>query len=211
MKYTPRLKDKEIKENHSYFIERVSIYKKMGLDFRTARRLVLKKAGLLQNDLLEIGSGNGYTTLALARAGYKFVSIDKDKEALRKTALNLAYEGLLSNVEFYVMDAGSLSFDDETFHNIMIVNLFHHIDGIDDILSEVDRVLCVNGKAIMADFNKKGMEIIDSVHKREGRIHKDSGVTKNHVYSYFNALGYKMQEFKDRCHWVLITEKTVQQ
>lgn len=211
MKYTPRFTKKEIDENHRHFSERVGLYKNLGLDFTNSRKFIMEKSKPLRGNILEIGSGNGYTTLAFAKAGYKFISIDNDREALKRTALNLAYEKLLSNVEFYVMDGKSLSFDSGSFNNVIIVNLFHHIEKVEDVLLETDRVLQVEGKLIMADFNKKGMEIINSVHKKEGRKHEDSGVTKDYVYSYYKGLGYEIKDYKDRYHWVLIAEKKIQQ
>jgi len=211
MKYIPRLTKRDIIANHKHFIERVSVYRKRGLDFENTRNFILKKAQPIAGSILEIGSGNGYTTLALAKAGYKFTSIDNDNESLKKTALNLAYEKLLCNVEFYIMDARSLSFDSMSFQNVVAVNLFHHIEEIDNILSEIDRVLSLNGRAIMIDFSKKGMEIINGVHKKEHRFHKDSGVTKDYVFSYYKSLGYKIEDYDDTYHWVLIAEKNAQQ
>lgn len=211
MKYLPKFTKKEVEENRKYFSERVALYRKLGFDFENSRRFIIRKSKPLDGSILEIGSGNGYTTLALAKTDYKFISIDNDKEALRKTALNLAYEGLLRNVDFYLMDGKKLSFDNGSFHNVVIVNLFHHIDMIDNILSETDRVLCVDGKAVMADFNKRGMGIINSVHKKEGRIHEDSGVTKDYVHSYYKKLGYEIKDYKDRYHWLLIAKKNIQQ
>ncbi len=211
MRYSPKLTKKEIEENHRHFNERVNLYKKLGFDFEKSRKFIIEKMEPLRGNILEIGSGNGYTTLSLAKAGYKFVSIDNDKESLKRTALNVAYEKLLSNVKFYVMDGKRLSFDSGSFDNVIIVNLFHHIDKVDDILSETDRVLCVDGKVIMADFNKPGMEIINSVHKKEGRIHEDSGITKDYVCSYYKELGYEIRDYKERYHWVLISEKKIQQ
>ena len=210
MRYIPELTEDAIAENHKNFEERVTLYKGLGIDFSNIRESLLDKAGPLKGNILEIGAGSGYTTISLAKTGYKVISIDPDKEALRKTALNLAYERLLSRVELYVMDGKSLAFNDESFQNVIAVNLFHHIEGIDDMLCEIDRLLSFNGKTILADFNKNGMDIINSVHKNEGRIHENSGVTKDYIYSYFNKLGYKMSEPKDRYHWILIAEKKVQ-
>ncbi|MBU1062304.1 MAG: class I SAM-dependent methyltransferase [Candidatus Omnitrophica bacterium] len=211
MKYAPKLTKKEIEENHQHFTERTGLYKSLGLDFTDSRKFILKKTQPLRGKILEIGSGNGYTTLLLAKAGYKFISIDNDREALKRAALNLAYEKLLSNVAFYVMDGKSLSFNNGSFNNVIIVNLFHHIVKVKDILSETDRVLCVEGKLIMADFNKKAMEVINSVHKKEGHTHEDSGVTKDYVCSYYKDLGYEIKDYKDKYHWVLIAEKKLQQ
>jgi ubiquinone/menaquinone biosynthesis C-methylase UbiE len=211
MKYVPKLTKKEIDENRGYFTERVNLYKSLGLDFADSRKFIIKKAQPLCDRILEVGSGNGYTSVALAKWGYRFISIDNDRESLRKTALNLAHEKLLSNVELHVMDGKNLSFDNGSFRSVIIVNLFHHIDKVNDILLEINRVLSAGGKAIMADFNKKGMEIINSVHEREGRTHEDSGVTKDYIHSYYKSLGYEIKEYKDRHHWALIARKKIKQ
>lgn len=207
MRYIAKLTKKEIEENHKHFTERISLYKELGQDFIKSREFILEQAGPLHGRILEIGAGSGYATLSLAKKGYKLISIDPDKEVLRKTALNLAYEKLLSNVELYIMDGKALKFGNESFQIVVVINLFHHIEGVDGVLSEIDRVLCPGGKVIMADFNKKGMKIIDSVHHREGRVHENSGVSKDYVYSYFNELGYKIRELKDNYHWILMAEK----
>ena len=111
-KYTPKLTDEEAKERHKHFLERISLYKKLSLDFIESRSSIFEKVGPLKGKILEIGTGSGYTTLSLAKLGYKFISIDIDKEALKKASANLIQEGLISNVEFYLMDARKLLFED---------------------------------------------------------------------------------------------------
>jgi len=211
MRYIPKLTPKEIEQNHKRFKQRISLYKEKGLDFVRSRGFILEKAGLPQGSILEIGAGTGYTTLVLARAGYKFISIDKDKEALKIAALNLAYENTLTCVKFYAMDGQSMSFANDSFENIIVVSLFHHIDNVDGILSEIDRVLCMNGKLILADFNRKGMEIVNFVHKQEGRIHQDSGVSRDYISSYLYKLGYEISNYEEEHHWVLIAAKKIKQ
>ena len=207
MEYIPKLTDKEIEENHKIFSERASLYKKKGLDFAEERKFILERVFPLEGNILEVGTGTGHTTLALAKAGYEFISIDKDIEALKTAALNLAYEKVLSRVRFYVMDGKSLTFADSSFKNIVVVNLFHHVSVVDKMLSEINRVLCNGGKAVLADFSRKGMEIIAAVHREEGRTHEHSGVTKDYVHSYFRNLGYKIQGYDGAYEWVLIAEK----
>jgi ubiquinone/menaquinone biosynthesis C-methylase UbiE len=206
-KYSPKLTPQEIKENHKHLMERVSLYKKRGLDFEKSRQFMLKKAGQLKGDILEIGTGNGYTTISLAKAGYKFSSIDNDKGSLKTAALNLAYDGLLSNVKFYIMDGKSLDFKYGNFDNIVVVNLFHHIDGIDKMLSEIDRVLRKDGKLLLADFNKRGLQIIGDAHRKEGRIHQESGVTSSKVADYFHSLGYDTKNYNEKYHWLIVAQK----
>lgn len=209
--YIPKLTLKEIEENHKRFDERISLYKKRGLDFLKTRESILKKAQFLPGNILEIGTGTGHTTLALAKAGYEFISIDKDREALKTAALNLAYENVLSKVKFYVMDGESLDFANSSFNNIVIVNLFHHLDNANEVLSETDRVLSTSGRLILADFNERGMKIVGSVHKSEGHIHKNSGVSKDYVYFYLRDLGYKIENYEDKHHWILISKKQITQ
>ncbi len=207
LKYIPEITEEKKEENYSRFRERIALYKKHGLDFVKSREFILQKAGTLFGSILEIGSGTGYTTVFLAEAGYKFITVDKDPESLKITALNLAYKNLISNVVFYVMNAEALVFKNESFNNIICVNLFHHIKKIDKILSEMDRVLCKGGKIILADFNKRGMEIIDKVYKAEGRVHENFGISRDYVYSYFDDLKYKVEKYEETCHWVLISKK----
>ncbi len=209
MQYIPKLTPEEIEQNHKCFKQRISLYKEKGLDFVKSRGFILEKAGPLQGSILEIGTGTGYTTLILARAGYKFISIDKDKEALKIAALNLAYENALPCVKFYVMDGQSMSFANDSFKNVIVVSLFHHIDNVDGILSEIDRVLCINGKLILADFNRKGMEVVNSVHRQEGRTHQDSGVSRDYISSYLYKLGYEIRNYEEEYHWVLIAAKKI--
>lgn len=210
MKYTPKLTDREIEDNHLVFMERISLYKKRGLDIIASRKFIIDKSYPLNGSILEIGTGNGYTTLALAKAGYEIISIDNDREALKKTALNLAYENILSQVTFFVMDANSLSFEDNSFNNVICINMLHHIDSPNKIFLEMDKVLRADGKLVLADFNQKGMEIVNSIHKQEGRTHKDSGIRGDYVYSYFHGLGYEIKKYADEHHWILIGKKKIQ-
>jgi hypothetical protein len=79
------------------------------------------------------------------------------------------------------------------------------------MLSEIDRALCADGKVILADFNKKGMEIVNAVHKKEGRVHENSNITKDNIYIYFRGLGYEIKDYEDECHWLLIGRKLIEQ
>lgn len=207
MKYMPELTNRQIQDNRRLFDERRSLYKAKGLDFLKSREFILEKAGSLQGTILDIGSGKGIMALSLAKEGYSFTSMDKNEEMLNITALNLAYEDLLSKVELYVMDVYSLEFDENSFNNVFIVEALHHMDDIAGVFSEVDRVLSSEGKLVLADFNKKGMEIVDLVHSSEGNKHKSSPIGRNEAENWLDQNGYKVKRYEDKCHWVLIAYK----
>ncbi len=208
MKYrVPKLSPKAVKENNRYFKQRIAHYRKRGLDFPGSIKFILEKAAPLKGDILEIGTGTGHTTLSLAKAGYKFISVDKDKEIFRTAALNLSYAKLLGSVKFYTMDAKRLKFKDNSFDNIIGINVFHHIDKAKVMFSEIDRVLRPSGTVVFADFNKTGLRIVDRVHRNEGRKHESSDTTKDTTCSYFYEAGYNIRRFRHKCHWILIAKK----
>ena len=209
MRYIPKVSHESVEENHRHFMERVSIFKKRGFDFSRSLRFVLKKAEPLHGSILEIGTGTGHTMLAMAKAGYKFTSIDKDKDTLKIAALNLAYAKLLPLVEFHAMDGKKLKFKNSSFNNIIAVSVFHHISSVEKMLIEIDRVLSKNGKIVFADFNSKGMAIVNSVHKHEGRVHECTDASKEKIFSYFHGLGYDMDRYNSKSHWVIIGKKII--
>ena len=207
MEYIPKLTDEKIEEVHKHFEERLAVYKNRGLDFDKYRKFLLDRASSLEGNILELGTGTGYTTVTLARAGYKFTTIDTDEEALRTTAARLAYDKVLPNVKFYVMDATRLEFGNGSFKSIIAINLLHHVSEVEKLLSEADRVLCAKGKIVISDFNEEGQKIIDAVHKKEGRSHDHPVADKGRIRSFFNEKGYKTEGFESTGHWVLIAEK----
>ncbi|MBN1384839.1 MAG: class I SAM-dependent methyltransferase [Elusimicrobia bacterium] len=207
MLYVPKVSEKEKEENHKQFSERRALYRTKSFDFAESRKFILQKAGILSDSILEIGTGYGDTAIALTKTGYKITAIDRDIESLKIAAANLAYENLLPNVKFYVMNAEAMDFKKESFKSAICVNLFHHIKKVDKVLSEADRVLSKKGRFILADFNKKGIEIVNKIHKDEGRIHENLGIKEDYSYSYLNKLGYRTKRYKEKYHWVLVSEK----
>jgi SAM-dependent methyltransferase len=198
---------KELEENHIHYLRRLEIYRRKGLDHKKSRDLIVKNASLLNGLTLEIGTGHGHTTLALAKAGYNFIAIDRSFEMIRSTMKNLAYEELLDNTTFYIMDTNSLGFKNEIFSNIISVNLFHHLHEFKPILKEMNRILVSNGRLVIADFNKKGREIINEVHDEEGRKHEDFGVEEKDIFSFLVELGYNAKNIEEKYYWILIAEK----
>ncbi|MGB2601720.1 MAG: class I SAM-dependent methyltransferase [Candidatus Omnitrophota bacterium] len=207
MEYIPELTSKEVEEVHRHFEERLAIYRNRGLDFDKYRKFILDKVSPFESDILELGTGTGYTTLSLAKEGYEFTSIDTDEEALKTTAARLAYDKVLSNVKFYIMNATRLEFSNDSFKSVIAINLLHHVAEIEKLLSEADRVLCTKGKVVISDFNEEGREIIDTVHKEEGRSHDHPIADQGQIRSFFDEKGYKIEEFESTGHWILIGEK----
>ena len=200
--YKPNVSDDEIKENVSKFHERTEIYKLRGIDIMQSRSAIVRYAFPFQGAILEVGTGKGYMTISMARSGYNFISIDLDEEMLRFAALNLAAEQMLPKVSFFIMDASTLAFGDNSFSNIVSVCLFHHLYNASIVLREMDRVLVPGGKMVLADFNREGIKIVDDIHSEEGRLHQNSGITDEHIYKFLEALGYSLKQYAEQGHWM---------
>ena len=209
MKYVPKITDKEIEENYNLFEERQTFYKEKGLDFQKNRQFLFEKIGRLKGKILEIGPGKGKTAISLVRAGYDIVVIDTDEGMLKTTALNLAYKKLLGQVEFYIMDAYALEFQENSFSNIFMVEVLHHIENINGVFEEIDRVLTKGGIFILADFNENGMKIVDQVHKEAGNVHKNSFVGKETAKKWLIEHGYGIKEHEDTCQWAIVAKKRI--
>jgi ubiquinone/menaquinone biosynthesis C-methylase UbiE len=194
-------------ENHARFLERQEIYKKRGLDHLAHRQWLLKEAGALHGGILEIGSGRGNTALALARAGYRFVSVDLDMEMLECTMLNLAHEGWLGQASLCLADATRLGFRDGSFGTLVAVDFFHHLVEFGEAIAEMDRVLAHGGRAIISDFNRRGRALVSSVHEEEGRTHTGNFIPPGEAERFFLERGYTVAEGEDACHWFFIADK----
>ncbi|MCK4993936.1 MAG: class I SAM-dependent methyltransferase [Candidatus Omnitrophica bacterium] len=161
----------DIIDNNKIFLERIEFYKKLGLDQLKEREFVLKKTLPLKGNILEVGTGKGHFSLMLAKNGYRFTTIDIDKEGQDIARLTLAYYRLQNFANFKIEDACCLSFPDKSFDFIFCIHVYHHLKDSHRVLKEMIRVLKPAGRIILSDFSKAGMNIINKCHTLEGRKH----------------------------------------
>ena len=97
------------------YIERLQFYKKFGYDIEKEREFILKKAGPLTGNILEVGTGKGHFSLALARKGYNFTTIDISREDQKLAHSVSKYLGLEGRINFKLGNAEHLEFKDSSF------------------------------------------------------------------------------------------------
>lgn len=199
--------DKEVLENHKRYLERVSFYRSNGYDLEKERYFILDKSLPISGEILEIGTGKGHFALALAKRGYKFTSIDISMQEQEIALLNLRYFGLKGKVIFKIEDAAHLSFPDQSFNTIFSINVFHHLEKPLVVLGEIIRLLHPAGKIVLSDFNDKGLDIINSCHTAEGRVHDYFKHRLNEAKEYFLAKGFNVQECQSKVQRVLIAKR----
>jgi ubiquinone/menaquinone biosynthesis C-methylase UbiE len=197
----------DIQENHKRYLERKTLYKSFGYDIEKERKFILDKAQPLYGDILEVGTGKGYMTVALAKEGYNFITIDISKEEQRFARLNVEYLGLGKHVDFRISDAEKMSFQDGSFDVIFSVNTLHHLLSPYKVIDELIRIFSDNGKIILSDFTEKGMEIIDKIHIEEGRRHEPGKTGFREIKEYLSKKGLTIVEHESALQKVLIIKR----
>jgi ubiquinone/menaquinone biosynthesis C-methylase UbiE len=99
--------------------------------------------------VLEYGCGMGSNAFWLAEQSARIVGIDISDGAIEMAREKAARQDL-RNVEFQVMDAERMSFEDGSFDVVCGTGILHHLD-VETSLGELARVLRPDGKAIFME------------------------------------------------------------
>jgi len=191
-------------QNHKKYLQRIDFYKQHGYDIEKERSFILDKAAPIYGETLEVGTGKGYFTVALAKEGNNFTSVDISKEEQEFARLNLKYLGLENQVDMKIENAECLSFANESIDIIFSVNTIHHFINPLKVINELLRVVSFEGKLILSDFSAKGLEIIDKIHMSEGRNHEASCMNLNKIRQYLLDKRLKVEEHRTELQELLI-------
>ncbi|MCD4778928.1 MAG: class I SAM-dependent methyltransferase [Candidatus Omnitrophica bacterium] len=190
--------DKSIIENHERYCARIEMFKRSGYDIEKERNLILEKALPLKGSILEVGTGKGHFAIILAQKGYSFTSVDISEKEQEYAKMNIEYYGLQEKIDFRVEDAEQLSFENNSFDMIFAINMIHHLSSPYKVIDEFVRVVKGSGKIIVSDFNKKGLALVDKIHRSEGREHPTGRAAIDEVKNYLSD-----KEFEtERCETV---------
>jgi len=193
-----------IVENHKKYLERIKLYKSFGYDVEKERSFIIECAQPLYGDILEIGTGKGYFAVALARQGYSFISVDVSDKEQKFARLNAGYFNLGKQIDFRIEDAQRLSFENNSFDIIFSVNMVHHLTNPSKVIDELIRVVSFEGKIILSDFSKEGLEVVDQVHKSEGRKHGTTQTTLAEIEKYLLNKSFKIEKQRDKFQEIVI-------
>ncbi len=133
---------------------------------------VLESAGLKQGqDVLEVGCGPGFFTVPAARIvgeGGSVHALDINPLALEKIREKLDGEGV-TNVVPVLADAARTGLPARSFDLIFVFGLGHAVGDVDEIMTELDRVLRPAGVLSIEGRLKPPSELFQPV-SSEGRI-----------------------------------------
>jgi ubiquinone/menaquinone biosynthesis C-methylase UbiE len=193
--------------NHQKYCERVKTFRDSGYDIVAERNHIVKIAQPIKGRILEVGTGKGYFTLALAQKGYAFTSVDLSEDEQKYARMNVAYEKLSAYVNFMIADAHQLPWSDGHFDVCFACNLMHHLNRPLKVIDELLRVTTKSGKIIITDFTKQGFDLLDKIHQNEGRSHSTGACTFNEIVDYASAKRHPWDRFQTKCQEILIIKK----
>lgn len=101
-------------------------------------------------EALEYGCGPGSAAFALAEQGAHVTGIDISPVAIELATETARERGLSASLDFTVMDAEHLAFDDATFDLVCGSGILHHLD-LERAYSELARVLRPGGVAVFIE------------------------------------------------------------
>jgi ubiquinone/menaquinone biosynthesis C-methylase UbiE len=197
---------KEIAQNHQIYLQRLALYKKYGLDRKRTQENFIGQLNPNHKTILEIGTGKGHLTTALAQKFSKVVTVDIDPEEQRIASLNLEYTGLKDKVNFILSDGNPLPFKKQSFDAVVSAFTFHHLEEPNQVLAEMIKL--TKDQLIISDFNAYGFSIIEKIQKLEGRSHHRECGDFNMVGTYLKEHGFLINEFEDEWQKMYIGKRT---
>jgi 2-polyprenyl-3-methyl-5-hydroxy-6-metoxy-1,4-benzoquinol methylase len=129
--------------------ERLS-YETEGAGFSAIEERFLKMLGNVKNKkILDIGSGFGNAALNLAQKGAIVTSIDISPKLIEGCKYRAQKNGL--EVDFQLMDAQNLKFEDNSFDIILGYRTIHHLQDIETFLIHANRCLKPSGFILLVE------------------------------------------------------------
>ena len=185
--------------------DRLRLFKKYGYDIPKARNLILTKAKLSKAKILEVGTGRGHMTIALAKKGFKLTSVDLDRKAQSIAKAGLKAIKLDKLVTLKIMNAERLQYKDDSFDYVISVNFIHHAKNPVRCLKEMIRL--AKDKLVIVDINKKGEHIMQKVHGLDGHSHAASKMSLQGVKAFLDKAGLSVKVYRDSCQTIIIARK----
>lgn len=162
------------------------------------RRALLELAALRAGEqVLEIGSGTGYFTRALAKTGAAVTAIDSSKAMAAYAGQRAQREGV--NADFLVGDAAALPLPDASFDLVAGVTVLCFAAAPEKIIAETFRVLKPGGRMVIGELNRrspwavvrKARARLRESHYRQARFFRPAELESLMAAAGFEDVGYR--------------------
>jgi len=152
------------------------LFKRHGYDMEAARQSVLKRAGRINEPILDVGTGPGRMAYTLACNGYKLTSVDTSKQAQDVAKIYARRYKVSGRIKFLNMDAQNMRFQNGSFATTVSANLLHDVRRPERVLQEMIRLTRPGGRIVISDLNQKGRALVNKVYRINREIHKGRAI-----------------------------------
>jgi len=111
------------------------------------------------SQILEIGCGAGFLSLALAERGFNIHAIDSVDAMVTQTRQHAREAGLAEKISVEVGDISALAFEDKSFDLVLAIGVFPWIERVDRATQEMTRVLKPGGHVLLTADNRARLNI----------------------------------------------------
>ncbi|WP_431135813.1 class I SAM-dependent methyltransferase [Psychroserpens mesophilus] len=134
---------------HAYFDENLELNVsrfESSLEFVETLNLIKTHAPNAKT-ILDIGCGNGISTISFAKKGYQVTAVEPDpSKTVGAGAIQLLKDKFaLKNVDIHVDFAENINFPDDSFDVVYVRQAMHHANNLNKFVEECIRVLKPNG------------------------------------------------------------------
>lgn len=113
-----------------------------------------------ENNILDAGCGNGINSLRLFERGFKVTASDFSEEALKLCKDYLTNNGVVNEVELFKQDILSLTFENNSFQNVLCWGVLMHIHEVENALDQLCRIITPGGTLVICEVSKNAFDSI---------------------------------------------------
>jgi len=145
--------------------------------------------------VLEVGCGSGIDAVEFAKYGAFVTAIDFSEVAVELTQ-KLAKEAG-QKIAVVEASANRIPYKDNTFDCVYSFGVLHHIPEVEEVLSEIQRVLKPGGKVMAMLYHKDSLLYAYSILYLKGETERNSGCPYVKVYTKKEAVSLFERYFSD--------------
>lgn len=127
---------------------------------------ILEKLELAREMVLaDLGCGTGFFSIPASRRVKKVFALDIQQEMLNILSDKVKKEKI-TNIEVILSEESSIPLSDKSVDILLMANVFHELEDKLSLLKEVKRVLDMNGRLMIIDWEKMEMDFGPPLHER---------------------------------------------
>ncbi len=115
-------------------------------------RYFLERSCADRTSVLELGCGEGFLALELARRGLRVSAVDLSRDRIKRAQLRAAQSSVAYPPVFKVADLNTASFPKQKYDCVVAHDALHHCYNLDHVLNETQKTLKKNGRLIVIDY-----------------------------------------------------------